>query len=112
MAKMRELSLICSCKPRSSPNTFDKVSRYQRGKCDKVFTGLPAFIKDVRYYKHPMLFARLAKQTKRHRKRFVDKVPLTVFSAVCERKYFTIVSITTELCHRKIARPNARPKSS
>ena len=47
MTKMSELGYICSCKPRPLPNIFDKVSRYRRGKCDTVFIGLLALIKDV-----------------------------------------------------------------
>ena len=66
MATMSELGQICSCKPRSLPNIFDKVSRYRRGKRDKVFTGLLAFIKDVGCEKRPLPFVRSAKQTKIH----------------------------------------------
>ena len=53
MTKISELG-FCSCKPRSLPNTFDKVSKYQRGKGDKVFTDLLTFIKDVGCDKHHM----------------------------------------------------------
>ena len=55
-----------SVKPRSVPSKFNKGSRYRRGKCDKVFTGLLAFIKDVGCDKHPLSFVRPAKQTKIH----------------------------------------------
>ena len=34
-AKFSELSYICSCKQRSLTNTFDNISHYRHGKCDK-----------------------------------------------------------------------------
>ena len=61
------------------PNTFDKVSQYRRGKRDKFFTVLQPFIKDAGCEKHPLPFARPAKETKRHLQRFFDKVSLPVF---------------------------------
>ena len=59
-----QLDLLVSTK--FLPNIFDKGSQYRRGKCDKVFTGLLAFIKDVGCDKHALPFAMPAKQTKIH----------------------------------------------
>ena len=37
----------------------------------------------------------------------VTKFSLTLFFAVCERKYSAIVSVTIDLCQRKISRPKS-----
>ena len=65
LAKMSELSWIARVN-RDLCRKFDKVSRYRRGKRDKVFTGSLAFIKVVGCDKHPLPFAVPAKQTKTH----------------------------------------------
>ena len=40
-------------------------------------------------------------------KDFLTKFILTFVFVVCEHKYFIIVSVTINLCQRKIAHPNA-----
>ena len=61
------------CQPRSLPNIFVKDSRYRRVKCYEVLTGLLAFVKDVGCHKHPLSFARPAKQ------RYINKDSVTKF---------------------------------
>ena len=57
--------------------------------------------------KHPQPFSGPAKQKQIHEQRFCNKVTLTLFFAVREHKYFAIVSVTIDLCQRKIACLNA-----
>ena len=89
-------------------NTFETFSQYRRGKCDKVFTGLLAFIKDrLDAINTPCLL-----QGMHNKQRYINTDSVTKFlqhfSLLCvNANIFTIVSVTIDLCKRKIARANA-----
>ena len=56
-------------------NIFESFSQYRRGKCDKVFTGLLAFIKDMLDAVNTLCLL----QDMQNKQRYINKDSVTKF---------------------------------
>ena len=102
-AKFRKLSYICSCKQRSLPNTFDNISHYRHGKCDKSSLVCCHLCK---MFAWEIFIVVSFVWTKQQKKTYFNKYCLTQFlyhfSLLCvDAKNFAIVSVTIGLCQKK-----------